>query len=345
MNRGNITHFVLISDETNNGYHYAALKLAESALSSESCFLPRVSEAALDPKRSPTPSLSGVNRVTTNMPERSLNNMKLGCNIANSHRGRSLISRLQQKNLQKLTEASDNPRRFWETYRELAGRQLISSHISVDALASTFMERMNPLCPLPASFDEVLYTLNEDLATWIPKADQELSDPLLHALFSVNEIKEAKTEIHKHSPRSSKGLDDVGYRDIEKMDDELLTSLINDSIAAGECPDMWTHTILIAISKRGNLDPLDPKSYRAIGLECCLVKFVTLLIRRCLVAWAEQSSIIPPSQNEFRKNYRTNNNAFILRTAIEKTRAMGKSLYVASVDISNTFPHIVLPYG
>ncbi|KAI5822343.1 hypothetical protein K523DRAFT_221733, partial [Schizophyllum commune Tattone D] len=48
--------------------------------------------------------------------------------------------------------------------------------------------------------------------------------------------------------------------------------------------------------------------------------------------------IIPASQNGFRPAYRTNNNAFILRAAIEKARATGETLYVVFMDLSNAFP-------
>lgn len=65
---------------------------------------------------------------------------------------------------------------------------------------------------------------------------------------------------------------------------------------------------------------------------------MTLLIHSRLTAWAAENNIIPTSQNGFREGYRTNNNAFILRCAIEKARSLGRSLYVATIDISNVFP-------
>lgn len=53
---------------------------------------------------------------------------------------------------------------------------------------------------------------------------------------------------------------------------------------------------------------------------------------------AEDAGIIPPSQNGFRANHRTNNNVFVLQTLIEETRAKRETLYIAFVDISNAFP-------
>ena len=82
----------------------------------------------------------------------------------------------------------------------------------------------------------------------------------------------------------------------------------------------------------------DPNNYRAVGLESCLLKLMTLLIHMQLVSWCEKYKILPPSQNGFRAGYRTNNNAFILRCAIDRARAEGKTLYVMFADISNAFP-------
>jgi hypothetical protein len=60
---------------------------------------------------------------------------------------------------------------------------------------------------------------------------------------------------------------------------------------------------------------------------------LALLIDTRLQDWAEYKQLIPNSQNGFRKSFRTNNNPFILRYAIEKAWSQGKPLYVAFVDL------------
>jgi hypothetical protein len=76
----------------------------------------------------------------------------------------------------------------------------------------------------------------------------------------------------------------------------------------------------------------DPEGYRAVALESCGLKFMTLLIHKCLKMWCERQNIVPPSQNGFREGHRTNDNVFILRTAIKRAKADGKALYVAFPD-------------
>ncbi|KAE9389178.1 hypothetical protein BT96DRAFT_764988, partial [Gymnopus androsaceus JB14] len=125
---------------------------------------------------------------------------------------------------------------------------------------------------------------------------------------TVDTTEENKADIKKNHANSAAGLDQVHYKDIIAMDSELLNKLIND--------------------------------YRAVGLESCMLKFVTLLIMKRFVNWAKARKIIPPPQNGFRKGYRTNNNTFILRAAMEKAKFMGKTLWVASIDITNAFPSV-----
>lgn len=101
-----------------------------------------------------------------------------------------------------------------------------------------------------------------------------------------------------------------------------------------DAPHLWLTTLLAAFLKAGK-SPLDPESYRLVGIESCLLKMGTLLTDRRSRQWADQYHILPESQNGFRPGYRTNNNVFILRCAIERARAEGKTFYVVFLGISN----------
>ncbi|PBK68350.1 hypothetical protein ARMSODRAFT_869145, partial [Armillaria solidipes] len=79
-------------------------------------------------------------------------------------------------------------------------------------------------------------------------------------------------------------------------------------------------------------------SYRVICLESCLLKVLTMIIHQRMSTWAVDNKLIPEWQNSFRAGYRTLNNAFILRCAIDWAKAHHKPLFVALVDATNTFP-------
>ncbi|KAF5335681.1 hypothetical protein D9611_009573 [Ephemerocybe angulata] len=127
------------------------------------------------------------------------------------------------------------------------------------------------------------------------------------------------------------------HKEIFAMDNDCLLEVCNQCLETGEIPTSWLRTQLIGLCKKGK-PRNDPRSYRTIGLESCMLKIMTMLINERLVEWAEGDNLIPPSQNGFRAGYRTNNNMFMLRCAVDKARALGRPLYVAFVDMTNTFP-------
>lgn len=81
---------------------------------------------------------------------------------------------------------------------------------------------------------------------------------------------------------------------------DILLKLFNWCITHREAPQDWLTTVLVGILKTGK-DPKDAESYRLIGLECCLVKLLTLLIDWRIREWAASVNFVPDSQNGFRE--------------------------------------------
>ncbi|TFY50289.1 hypothetical protein EVJ58_g11109, partial [Rhodofomes roseus] len=160
--------------------------------------------------------------------------------------------------------------------------------------------------------------------------------------WAMNEVEDAKAHIREHSLKSATGIDKVAYERVLRIPNEELLHLFQACVDSRDAPTTWLTASLIGIGKRGK-DLGDPTNYRAVGLESCMLKMLTLMIERRIRNWAESTGKLPMSQNGFREGHRTNNNAFVLRTAIEKARANGKPLYVAFVDLSNAFPSVDQP--
>ncbi|KLO04485.1 hypothetical protein SCHPADRAFT_796585, partial [Schizopora paradoxa] len=127
--------------------------------------------------------------------------------------------------------------------------------------------------------------------------------------WSTKEVQSALKHIRSRNLHTAKGKDKVAYSTILSIDVDLLRKPLND-----------------------------PQSYRVIGLQSCFLKVLTLMIDRRLRDWATETRAIPDLQNGFRPGYRTHNNSFILKCAIDKAKAMNKPLYVAFVDLTNAFP-------
>ncbi|EIW60653.1 uncharacterized protein TRAVEDRAFT_119579, partial [Trametes versicolor FP-101664 SS1] len=168
---------------------------------------------------------------------------------------------------------------------------------------------MNPPLVLPPQFDHLEHALNRLTTNSLPRNTIDTSTGAHFSRpFSVEEIDAVKTHIRSHNKASARGADGVSYDEVLQIPSERLCELF--------------------------------QAYRTIGLESCLLKTLTLLIDRRLRAWAEDVGRIPDSQNGFRAGHRTFNNAFILRAAIEKARALGKTLYVVFLDLANAFPSV-----
>ncbi|EIN14586.1 hypothetical protein PUNSTDRAFT_56960, partial [Punctularia strigosozonata HHB-11173 SS5] len=166
---------------------------------------------------------------------------------------------------------------------------------------------MNP-DPIPdPSFDHLHHELNRLLVACMPERTQDRTlGQHFSRLFETGDVEWLKKRLHDKGARGAAGVDDASYGDLMAIPNAQLLYLYND--------------------------------YRIIGLECCLLKGLTLLIERRIRTWAAELNIIPRSQNGFRPGYRTNNNAFIFRSMVEACRAKGQTLYVAVMDLTNAFP-------
>lgn len=149
-----------------------------------------------------------------------------------------------------------------------------------------------------------------------------------------------KEHIRTHCLGSAKGIDRISYEKVLKLPNDELRDLFQTCIDRRDAPSVWMTALLVGVAKKGPRDLHDPENYRTIGLESCLVKTLTLMIDRRLREWSDDVGRIPETQNGFRAKHRTNNNAFVLRCAIEKAKSEGKPLYVAFVDLTNAFPSV-----
>ena len=292
--------------------------------SSIDIYLPKVTATYID------------NPTTTNqlrLP--SLNLSDISSSIP-PHRGRDKLRYLKISLREKLL-SSDSDKSFWKTAKMIMNGKEQTSPITADELKEVFEKRMNPLNPIPETFDTNLLNLNIALAKAIPKHTQDKTqEHFFSKLFSVEEMASAKLHLEKRRG-SATGIDGIGYQEILEIDNSALCNLLNLSMERLETPSSWLSTVIVAIIKRGKPRD-DPNNYRAIGLESCLLKLMTLLIHIRLTAWCEKYNLLPPSQNGFRNGYRTNNNTFILRCAVDRARAEGNTLFVMFADISNAFP-------
>ena len=115
-----------------------------------------------------------------------------------------------------------------------------------------------------------------------------------------------------------------------------LVKLFNKVLLSRKFPDCWNHSLLASVYKSG--DPTDCNNYRGIS---CLGKLFTSLLERRLNNYLETNDILSIKQGGFRKNYRTTDHVFILKTLINKyIQKCNNKLYVCFVDVRKAFDSV-----
>jgi len=154
--------------------------------------------------------------------------------------------------------------------------------------------------------------------------------------------KEIKVGIKRLKNGKSAGLDLILNEFIKAGSNILittLTKLFNKILNSGKFPKVWNISLLTSIYKSG--DPSDCGNYRGISLTSCLGKLFTSLLQLRISEFLETNNLLSTNQGGFRKNYRTIDHIFILRTIINKyIYKCKKKIYVCFIDFKKAFDSV-----
>lgn len=121
-----------------------------------------------------------------------------------------------------------------------------------------------------------------------------------------------------------------------------LQKIFNSVLKSGSFPTAWSSDHLTVLHKKGSRK--DPNNYRGISLSSCLGKLFTRILNARLSGHLEDNNVIPPEQGGFRKNFRTADNMFILKSLIDKYKYVNKTgLFTCFVDFSKAFDSVWRP--
>ena len=70
-------------------------------------------------------------------------------------------------------------------------------------------------------------------------------------------------------------------------------------------------------------DKSDMSSYRGITVGSVIAKLFAIILEQNIASWAEDHAVKAKGQAGFRKEFRTTDNSFILRSLIDKQRQTG----------------------
>ncbi len=84
-------------------------------------------------------------------------------------------------------------------------------------------------------------------------------------------------------------------------------------------------------------DALQFENYRGITVGPVLAKVFAMILEAQLSSWAKERGLRARGQASFRKDFRTTDNLYILRTLIEQSTHKRKKVYYCFVDFRKAF--------
>ena len=97
----------------------------------------------------------------------------------------------------------------------------------------------------------------------------------------------------------------------------------------------WCIGLVHPIFKAGGKE--DPSNYRGITVVVILLKLYAMVLEARATAWAEQSKCRARGQAGFRRDFRTTDQLFIIRTLLQQAAHAKHELYCGFVDFKNAF--------
>ena len=101
-------------------------------------------------------------------------------------------------------------------------------------------------------------------------------------------------------------------------------------------PDSWRLGYIISMYKKGS--PTDTNNYRGITINNVISKFFSIILNNRLQKYIEPQ--IKSNQIGFKKNHRTLDHIFVLKTLIDKYVKQNGKFYVCFVDFEKAFDKV-----
>ena len=122
-----------------------------------------------------------------------------------------------------------------------------------------------------------------------------------------------------------------------------LVILFNRIFTSNRFPEEWTCNTITPIFKSGNINT--PSNFRGIAVAGSLCKLFNKILAKRLEDYMSLNELYSNNQLGFRKKLRTEDNVFILHSAINKyiyakNRSRNSKLYISFVDFQKFFDSI-----
>jgi hypothetical protein len=156
----------------------------------------------------------------------------------------------------------------------------------------------------------------------------------LNVDITLIEVQQAFKKLKRHKVVGIDGIKPKFLLDAAVALEQPLLIVFNKILGEGYCESL-SIGIIHALYKGGDYSQFD--NYRGITVGPVLAKVFPMILESCISQWAETNDLRTKGQVGFRKDFRTTDNLFILRTLTKQAKFQKKKLYTCFVDFKKTF--------
>ena len=233
-----------------------------------------------------------------------------------------------------------NPQAFWKQYKKKESeRSDISQQEWKEAFealykASETSSTSAPQPPAEISTVNPIQTESPSPTPLPPNSSCDQPFDFLNADITREEVSAALKRLKRNKAAGVDGIKAEFILDASEMLLDPLVITFNQALEHG-VPAAWCVGVIHPIFKAG--DRKDPGNYRGITVVVILAKLYAMVLEARATAWAEHTKCRAKGQAGFRKDFRTTDQIFIIRTLVQQARHAKRKLYCCFVDFKKAF--------
>ena len=230
----------------------------------------------------------------------------------------------------KIVETSKNMRERWDTIRLLINRQ----------------RNNTSACPVsPNLLGQHFSTIADKLNSKLPKTNFEVLNQSnynnnIHFSFVGVSADIIYDTIRKLDCNKGPGPDEISAKLLKETALVIaphLSLIFNECVNQGIYPNIFKISKCTPIFKGGDLDPMDPISYRPISILNAVNKIFERIIHDQLSDHLDNNNILPPFQFGYRKKHNTSQAVLMFAKEVENILDRDESAVAVFMDLSKAF--------
>ena len=225
-----------------------------------------------------------------------------------------------------------DPKHFWKLINKLDNKNKVDDNDLT--CNSTFTDFFQKLHQIDENTNEMQNKITKEFESLKNRMELDKNHTLNDAI-TANEILDAVKHLKNNK---SSSIDLISNEMLKNGTNFLLNSLVklfNLIFKTGKFPTIWNTSLLVLLHKKG--DKLDPANYRGISITSNLGKLFNRIIHDRLYNFIYENNLISENQIGFKKNSRTSDHIFTLKSITDHYKQKGKKVFAAFIDLKKAF--------